>query len=323
MKTNPVVSVLDAVMVTRPVLLIPVWGFSALGFRCAANSSNTHWSFFPKHLPSASDYLLLSVFSLSVAAVYIFNQIADIEVDKKNGGLPLIASGIVPLNVAVLSSVLFSIISLLLPLLLHHSPLALCSGAALLLGVVYSFRPLRFSGKPILDFISNATGYGFIAFGAGWYIGGNQLLTVEFIKSALPYFLLMCAGSISSTLPDIEGDRQDGKITSAVMLGEMCAHSVALVLLIAAGEAGFLRRDPAALICALASLPLYIGYLVNPGRFFMEATYKIGGALCMAAAFLIMPWFLPVAGVVFTATWLYFRIRHETSYPSLIPINKS
>ncbi len=323
MKQNPLVTFVDAVMVTRPVLLIPVWGFSALGFRCAANSSNADWSFFPMHLPTASNYLLLSIFSLSVAAVYIFNQIADIEVDKNNGGLPLIAGGIVPLNIAVLSSVLFSIFSLLLPLLLHHSPLVLCSGAALLLGIVYSFRPLRFSGKPILDFISNATGYGFIAFGAGWYIAGNQLFTVDFLKSALPYFLLMSAGSISSTLPDIEGDRQDGKITSAVWMGELRAHSVALVLLIAAGVAGFLRSDPAALICAVASLPLYIGYLVNPGRFFMEATYKIGGALCMVAAFLVMPWFLPVAGVVFAATWLYFRIRHETSYPSLIPIDKS
>ncbi|MDO5577392.1 MAG: hypothetical protein Q4F84_09955, partial [Fibrobacter sp.] len=84
-------SVFDLFFICRPMLLIPVWGFIAFGYFRGSGTPTTllKWDLSPKV------YLLSVVFSLSVGAVYIFNQLADIEVDKKNGGLPLIASGIV------------------------------------------------------------------------------------------------------------------------------------------------------------------------------------------------------------------------------------
>lgn len=133
----------------------------------------------------------------------------------------------------------------------------------------------------------------------------------------------MGAGSISSTLPDYDGDRMDTKNTTAVVLGKKTSHILAMILLITAGITGLLMQDTVALVCAAAPVPFYIGYLVRQNSFFMEATYKIGGALCMVAAFMAMPFFIPLALIVFSATWLYFRIRHGISYPSLVPVKSS
>jgi len=146
---------------------------------------------------------------------------------------------------------------------------------------------------------------------------------MEFIQNALPYFLLMCAGSISSTLPDYKGDIEDNKVTTAVALGIIPAHSLAMVLLITAFIAGFIQNDIIAVICAVASLPAYILFYVFKNDLLMEATYKIGGVLCMLAAFIALPLFIPIAFIVFLATWLYFRIRHGIAYPSLKPVKPS
>lgn len=311
--------VTDIIMVTRPVLVIPVWGFCALGFQRALHLQQRTSLFFTDSL---NPYILIVLFSLSVASVYILNQIADIEVDKDNGGMPLIANGIISLRTSWCAAIIFALIPIVTSVVIKVYPVTIASVATIILGYVYSFRPLRFSGRPIADFISNATGYGIIAFGVGWVCGGMPIVSREFIRSALPYFFLMCAGSISSTLPDYEGDRKDGKNTTAVIFGIRVAHLFAMAALGVALLWALLGNDAIAVICAGASFPFYAGYQFKRSTFFMEASYKIGGGLCMLAAFSAMPLFLVPSFIVFIATWLYFRIRHGINYPSLVPVNK-
>jgi 4-hydroxybenzoate polyprenyltransferase len=267
-------------------------------------------------------YLTILLFSLAVAAVYIMNQISDVEVDKKNVGMPLIARGIVSIRAAVAVLLFCALFSVFL-LIVHRNIVAAGAGiTALLLGYLYCFKPFRFSGKPVADFLSNAFGYGVIAFAVGWHSGGGKLFSIAFLDNALPYFLLMCAGSISSTLPDIEADRTDGKNTTAVVFGSVPSHILATGFLVAAAGAGYAVNDRIAMVCAAASFPFYILFLVKRNALFMEATYKVGGGLCMIAAFFSMPFFIPAAGVVFFSTWVYFKIRHGILYPSLLPVKQ-
>ena len=310
---------IDCIMVTRPVILIPVWGFCALGFRSGVQGGSDAGISACWHRISLNDYGLLLVFSLSVAAVYVMNQLADIDVDKRNGGMPLIARGIVSKRAAWVVIAACGAISLFIPLWFHRYMLAVTTVITLIVGYVYCFKPFRFSGRPVVDFLSNAFGYGIVAFGAGWCIAGRELLSNLFMVNALPYFFLMCGGSISSTLPDIEGDRADNKNTTAVVFGIIPSHILAMVFICLAAATGLLRHDVVAIFCAALSLPLYIAYLLVRKKVLMEATYKIGGALCMVAAFIALPLFIPAAFIVFCATWLYFRIRHGISYPSLNP----
>ncbi len=251
------------------------------------------------------------------------NQIADIEVDKKNGGMPLIAQGVVSVRSAIVIALLCGGVPLTYFLLRRNLPMISGVMLTVVLGYIYSFKPFRLSGRPFADFISNGAGYGLIAFGVGWTLGNRTPFSSCFLIDALPYFLLMCAGSISSTLPDYEADKSDRKRTTAVVCGIGRAHAIASILLAGAIVAGWYRRDLLALICGLASLPVYTLFFWKRTRLVMESTYKIGGAFCMVASFFILPLFIPLSLVVFSCTWLYFRIRHGTSYPSLVPVRTS
>jgi len=304
---------IDGFFLMRPVVLIPVWGFSLFGYFNGHGSRTID--------PTVLAWIM--IFSLSVGCVYILNQIADVEVDKINSGLPLLASGIVSRPVAYLFAIFAGVAATAVPLGAGRPFIALFSIAGIALGALYSFRPVYFSGRPFGDFLANAAGFGIIAFGTGWHLAGNKICDPAFLFAALPYFLLMCAGAISSTIPDVKGDRRCGKRTTAVVLGEKKAHYLATVFVLAAAVYSLSTGDRIASVCALLTLPLYLLAALYPRRkILIESTYKIGGALCMAVAFCIMPLFLLCSVTAAMGTWMYFRLRHGIDYPSLVPREK-
>jgi 4-hydroxybenzoate polyprenyltransferase len=308
----------DLFFTLRPVILIPVWGFSIFGYYRAVDINplkiNEYW-----FTISPLVYAAFLFFSISVGVVYVMNQLADIEVDKKNGGLPLIASGIVSVKAAWFLCATGTLITIIMPLFTPYKLLSFFSGLTILIGYIYSFKPFFLSGRVIFDFLSNATGYGVIAFGVGWYLGGRELFSGDFLCASLPYFLLMSAGSINSTIPDIKGDQAEGKNTTAVILGAFRSHLLSTSILLSAGIAAMIQKDLLALFCAILSLPVYFLYIIKQRTILMEATYKVGGALCMMCAFLVMPMFIPISLSVFFCTRIYFRLRHAVEYPSMIP----
>jgi 4-hydroxybenzoate polyprenyltransferase len=314
-----VLRLLDSIFVIRPAVLVPVWGFALFGYYRGAQLGVSHF-FSAWTMPVIKPFSWIILFSLSVGCVYILNQIADIEVDKKNGGLPLIASGIVSRMQAWIMAVITALLAIGIPLFFGHAILALLSLLSIVIGIIYSFRPLYFSGRPFFDFLTNAFGFGVIAFGCGWHCAGRSLADGEFIWSALPYFLLMAAGSISSTIPDMPGDSATGKMTTPVRIGAKNAHLLATILMVAAFFAALLMKDFFALFSASAALPLYFLYLVRPIKIFEESTYKIGGLICMMTVALLSPPFIILSSATVLATWMYFRFRHHVAYPSLIPL---
>jgi 4-hydroxybenzoate polyprenyltransferase len=315
---NPFLPI-DLVFLVRPMLLIPVWGFCIFGYYQGMSVHGTLplTSFWTIH--SLKVFAWIVLFSLSVGAVYILNQLADIDVDNANDGIPLLATGKVSLGAAKISVLVSVAISVIAPFF-AYPVLSIFSCCAVILGCFYSFKPIRFSGRLGLDFLSNATGYGIIAFGAGWHLSGAPVTFTSFPLSAFPYFLLMCSGSISSTIPDIKGDKKYGKNTTAVILGVIKAHVLATLLLVLAGAIAFLKYDYIAVTCALCGLPCYVLYFIYRRPRIQEATYKIGGFLSMAIASALMP-ILGVSAIIVTAlTFIYFKTRHRINYPTLAPV---
>lgn len=313
--------VADIVFLARPVILIPVWGFSIFGYVCGM-SNGKPWEFKIlfgwKHLAVFGDMLL---FSVAVGAVYVFNQIADYEVDARNEGFPLLVKSGIQKESAFWYAVLLSLASIAVPWFRGSMTLALFSAAALVLGLLYSFKPVYLSGRPVTDFLTNAFGFCVIAFGAGYQLSVEEVINRELIWSALPYFLLMCGGSISSTLPDRSGDLACGKRTTAVVLGLRGAHILTISFVIAGGIVSFYMKDFIAFFISVEFFIVDILYFIRQTRRFMEATYKITGGIAMTLAGVVYPLFIPVAGAVFLLTWLYFRLRYGISYPSLIPVS--
>ncbi|NLE00226.1 MAG: hypothetical protein GX640_10165, partial [Fibrobacter sp.] len=154
----------------------------------------------------------------------------------------------------------------------------------------------------------------------GWSIGGKPVPSYEMITTALPYFFLMCAGSISSTIPDLEGDNEEGKCTTAVFLGIKNAHLLATSLLFLSLIISILVSNYISAAISLICLPIYILFIFYKTALIMEATYKVGGAFCMFGAMVVFPHIIPMGLFVFLSTWLYFRIRHGVSYPSLVVV---
>jgi len=301
----------DLFFLTRPVVIVPVWGFSAFGIYCI----NKH--FLIRLEPQ--QYLLMILYSLSAASVYVVNQIADYEVDKSNPGFPLLVRGNIPIRAAWVCAAVCALLSIVGPLAMGYASISLLSMIAIFAGYIYSCKPFSLSGRPFFDFLTNAF-EAFLAFAAGWRVAGGELLSPVLYASALPYFLLMCAGSISSTLPDIPGDRAHSKVTTAVRFGPKTAHRVALACLLAAIPISILiSGDRLALSCAALVVPIYILYLCKATPVNMELTYKVGGAVTMAAAAIALPLLLPAGILVYLITWFYFRARHGVAYPSLTP----
>lgn len=314
----------DILFLARPVILIPVWGFSIFGYWCCNRLSNAFEVSILLGKEHISAFGGMMLFSLSVGAVYVFNQLADVEVDAKNEGFPLLLRSGISKRTALWYALILSGMAIIIPLFTGNTALSLFSAATVVWGILYSFKPVYLSGRPFTDFLANAVGYGFIAFGVGWYLSpGKDIFGIAFIRAALPYFLLMCGGSISSTLPDISGDKACGKRTTAVALGIIPAHSMATVFIIASGIVAFINRDTLALIIAVESFFVDILYFILKTRSVMEASYKITGGIAMAVAGVVYPLFIPVAAAVFIATWLYFRLRYGVSYPSLIPVTNA
>lgn len=310
--------VFDLFFSMRPILLVPVWGFTIFGYFKAKSEGTLDIVKFWQSI-SIENYLYFLIFSLSVGAVYVFNQIADIDVDKKNGGLPLIATGIIKVKDAWIYSLILCVLAIGLPFILSISTLSYFAIASISIGILYSFKPTFFSGRIGFDFLSNAIGYGFIAFGVGWWCGGKTLFSMEFIIAAIPYFLLMCSGSINSTLPDINGDKIDGKNTTAVVLGARKAHLLSMFFLVISAVLSIYYKDYLASTCSLLTIPFYIGYIIRPSRLMMEATYKVGGSICMLCACILMPVVLVLSCCIFYCTKIYFKYRHNVNYPSMIP----
>ncbi len=312
-------SFFDGLFLSRPVLWIPVWGFCLFGYYRAAGVPFVVPARAPTGgLPTVDVGLWILLFSCVVGGVYVVNQMADRDVDACNGGFAPMAHGKVPGSVAIGAAAALGLLPLGLSCVFGRFEIAAACVAAGLLGLVYSCPPTRLSGRPILDFAANACGYGGIAFAVGWLLGGGALGS-QLVSSALPYLLLMSGGSISSTLPDYEGDRRCGKCTTAVWLGPGRAHLLAMLLVGLAAVAAVALSDMRALACAMAALPLYAVYLVHPSRRLMEATYKVGGAMTMLVVALSSLPFVMAALVVFAATRVYFQYRFGVAYPSLEP----
>lgn len=304
---------LDLFFITRPVVLIPVWGFALFGYKISSHTNNLFQTI------ELSAALQILFFSLSVASIYVLNQIADRKVDADNAGFPLLLKSEICDKTAWILAAILAILSIILPFFCEYKTVSLLSLASILLGTAYCFAPFSFSGKPILDFLSNALGYGTIAFSVGWILGGKEI-NFEFLYAMLPYFWMMAGGSISSVLPDYDGDKANKKITTAVYFGKKNAHFIASGCIVLSIVSAYCQKDFAAFCASSIAIVFYILYAIFPrNEKLMEACYKVGGAVSMLIIGLFFPVLIICGLVIAAASVLYFRIFYKVSYPSLLP----
>lgn len=307
----------DIFFLMRPPMLIPVWGFFLAGYwRSRGGGVNTIPGFIRSALtPDGYFWLSFVAFSLLMGAIYIINQIVDRESDRANRKLFLIPLAIVPVRLACAMVILLSLISFSAGWF-FGMPYLMLLVLSLLIGILYSVRPMRFKGRPILDIISNGVGYGVIAFGVGWITGAP--FTNALMVRAIPYLFAAATIFSASTILDTEGDEEDGAITTAVFFGRKATLVISLLTLLGALSSALLCRDYVIIITSVLSLPLVICALAKQKRQFVTLYMRGASYVFIVLMGILFPWFFVLLIFVFLASKYYYRYRFGIAYPKLL-----
>ena len=187
--------------------------------------------------------VVLAAFLLAASAVFILNQYFDYENDRANNlkkDLP-IASGEVPPRTGITLFFVFTSVSLASAFLTDISVFFLLV-AFMLLGIGYSTPPVCFKSRAGWDVIVCGVGAGILPFLIG--VQTAPLLTLEFefpwivrryqdvLLTALPIFLIQCAGQIYQVVGDYEADALAKINTFAVRYGKKTALRFAIISLL-------------------------------------------------------------------------------------------
>jgi 4-hydroxybenzoate polyprenyltransferase len=314
----------DYIAILRPLLLIPVWTMVLLGYYRASDEFATQI-----HLPVVGNIgivlrphegvlITLLIYSLLMGAIYILNQLTDSRTDEINGKLYLVPygylkKGSLKIQIAILLSA--SIILAFLKSPLVYSMLVLVS---IVLGIMYSVPPIRLKGRPIVDLLANASGFGVIAFAVGWT--SQAEFSTRLILDSLPYFLCVSAAFINTTIPDMKGDIRNGDITTGVFFGVRKSCLISTIILCLAILTSLYRRDFIPLTASAISLPFFIYMTISNWnqrlniRSITMATQISVMVLSLLTALLI-PLYIILLIFTILMVKLYYQVRFGISYP--------
>ncbi len=305
-RSNP----FDYFFILRPLILIPAWNFLLIGSYLAGRQGRL----------SMDLVLGLVIYTFVLGGVYILNQIMDIETDRLNRKLFILARGYVTVKAAYVEMTALWLLAILISFKFGMIFFILIV-VSIVVGVLYSLPPIKLKGKPIMDTLANGIGYGMINFAVGW------LLVREFDPSMfgyfLPYFLSICAVFINTTVVDIDGDRQAGEMTTGVFLGANLAHIFSTLVMAGAMVVAYLRRDYICLIPSTVSFPIFVlaaVYCLKNNRVSRKATiasFRLPGLLFTIITCILYPVYLLAVLAAVIAMRVYYKQRFGMNYPTL------
>ncbi len=307
---------LDYFFVLRPTLFFPVWTISLSGY-WAQQRFDGHPLVLKPMIelgPIDLTYMfIIGLFTLIMGGVFLLNQLADVETDRLNNKLYLVANGDVSKSQArIETSLLFTIP--LLPLIKNRPDLVVVMVMALFItGWCYSCRPLVLKNRPIGGALANLLG-GIIIFALGWKIKGT--MSLEVLKYATPYVLGVLAVYFFTTIPDLKGDLASGKMTVASKFGVRPAMWAGLAADIFAIGSAVWTRDWVVLLPTLAVLPFFIQAVRKNSVAEVLRTNKLATLFLSLIVCLRFPVYLAfIIALYFFSKW-YYRKRFNIVYPS-------
>ena len=302
------IEIFDYFFLLRPTLFYPIWTF----FLAGVWGGKRFGIGAPDFTHSMGLLWVALGLSLIMGGVFVLNQIQDIETDKANGKLFLLANGIIPVREAYWEAALMTISGLGLGLWID---IRVGLGFLILLilsGWLYNYPPMRWKDKPVMGIVTNATG-GLVIYCLGWMSGGGEGLIPLRVTA---YTLAGAAVFLNTTLPDIDGDAKTDKITFGVRYGLEKTALWALILEAITISLAFLFRDWLLFIPGLIVFPLFIVGCVNRTMVDVLRATKFSVLALAVAICIFSPWYLlPVVFVFFFSKW-YYKKRFNFDYPS-------
>jgi len=293
------------------MILIPVWTFFLLGARHGVRAAG---------IATDTPRLLIGAacFTAVAGAAYIVNQISDRETDRRAGKLFLIPHGIISLPAAWAEAALLTVLSFATAALTMPGPFLMILAAGALLGAAYSMEPVRLKRRPVLDVLANALANGVINTLAGWTAVGAPL---DGIEALAPYPVAVAAVHLSTTLADVESDREAGLMTSGVLIGRRRGIALSSLLMGSAFAVAAVLRNTPALIASGISLLFFFAAASSERRKGIGDGILMPAKVSTLAFSLAAVFFFPLYGAFLAAviilTRVYYSKRFGIRYPSL------
>lgn len=294
----------DYLFLIRPVLMPPVWTILLLGHNRSSQLSGQN------HLSG----LAILLVTFLIGAVYVLNQIFDIESDRLNQKLFFLSQRYISKTGAYLEMILLNLLSVI-PAFFISWELGLLFTLGMIFGILYSVPPFSFKNKPISGFVLNALAHGNLAFLIGWSM--NQPLSVKALFFSIPYLFAVGAIYLNTTIPDMEGDRKAGKITLAVKWGRDKILVLVSFLVMVSIVLSVLFKDVPFIIASSLSFPFFVYSLFNKKEFAIIIATKIAILFLSIAACIFYPWYFIVLILGFIGTRLYYKTRFNLDYPTI------
>jgi 4-hydroxybenzoate polyprenyltransferase len=292
----------DFFFVLRPVLMPPVWTILLLGY---------HRAPFNYAVPT---YLLFILIFFLVGAIYLLNQIFDIESDRINKKLFFLSEGYISKKSALIETVFLNFLSII-PAYFISWRLGILFSLGLMLGFFYSVPPWAFKNRPYLGFFSNAFGHGSLIFLIGW--SGKDFISAQTLFFSLPYFFAVGAVYLNTTFPDREGDKKISKSTLAVKWNARKVLLLSTILVFLAIISSLFLGDFPFLIASLFCFPFFIHMNFRLTEKSAILASKVAVLFLSLVACYFFLWYLAILVFGFFITRKYYEKRFKIKYPNL------
>jgi len=297
---------LDYFFIMRPTLFFPVWTVFLAGYY-ANQCFDTNQVVSGNH-----PVLVLVLLSLLMGAVFIFNQIVDIETDAKNQKLFFIAKGIISKSTAKAEGIILTIFPIAAAFFLNAKLGIIFIVIFLWTGIVYSLKPFSWKDRPILGIVTNFFG-GWSVAACGWISAGTD--NWLFVIYAIPYAVGLVAVFLLTTIPDIPGDRESQKITFGVKFGQQITIYWALGFEFLTIVLSFILGDDIIFFPALASFPLFVVASIRQRLADVVRAVKFTVLFASLAVCVVYPIYFGVLLFTYFFSKWYYKKRFNLEYP--------
>lgn len=252
-------------------------------------------------------------FGAAMGSIFIFNQLEDIESDRRNNKLFLLGDGYISETNGWRFAWFLAAVSITLSMLVSLHMLLVNITFLVVSGYAYNYPPLECKNFPFRGLLANILMGGLAYFG-GWAIAGP--LNIEAVIAGIPVLGYNTALYLLTTLPDAAGDKDSDKVTIAVKLGFKVTLYVSLLLFALALVAAILLQNQLIFWLSVLLLPLGLNAIIRRSLSNAIVLLKMGILFFSIAVCIKFPLFLAMMIVAFVLSRWYYRRRFNYLYPT-------
>lgn len=219
--------------------------------------------------------LVLCANALSIAFAFMINDIEDAHDDMRDEAKKVrnpISAKKIPPHIAWIATFIICLSAFSLYAALGRSVLIIGS-TSLLLGFLYSWKPIRLKSIPLLDVLSHCLMLAGLPYAAAFTIYAETIATSYFLWPFLSVIAFSAYGELYNELRDQKCDDEAGIRHTAALLGSQNAN----LLMILFGIVGFTATFVSAFVKRIVPMEALVLFFGVTSIFLMYAIYRIRG----------------------------------------------